>query len=145
MKKISLSFVVLALALCAGMALAEDDDAKKMEGNWTIESIVSKGEKPPADQFKDITMVITGNKIQMKLKDEAVSTVTYKLDAEKKPKQIDLTHVDGDQKDKVEMGIYELDGDTLKISSSDPGEKRPEAFESAAGSKVDYLVLKRKK
>ncbi|HLX63219.1 MAG TPA: TIGR03067 domain-containing protein [Planctomycetota bacterium] len=145
MRRIALQFAVLALIVCACAARAEDEDAKKMEGSWTIESVTSKGEKQPAEQLKDITMVITGNKMQMKLKDEAVSTVTFKLDGEQKPKHIDLTHVDGDQKDKVELGIYELDGDTLKLTSSDPGEKRPEAFESAAGSKIDFLVLKRKK
>ena len=40
-------------------------------------------------------------------------------------------------------GIYVLDGDTLRICYTMPGERRPTAFESAAGSKAFLVQWKR--
>ncbi len=43
------------------------------------------------------------------------------------------------------LGIYEQNGDTLKLCLAKTGEARPKTFEAPQGSKIGYLVLKRKK
>ena len=43
------------------------------------------------------------------------NTYTYKLDASKKPAQIDLTITDGGLKGQTFPAIFQLDGDTLKV------------------------------
>jgi uncharacterized protein (TIGR03067 family) len=70
-------------------------------------------------------------------------TVTYTLDATRKPKWIDLTGKGG----KKMLGIYELDGDKLTICVNErDGGERSTQFASAADSPNDVLiVLKRDK
>ena len=68
---------------------------------------------------------------------------TYKLDAKKKPAEIDITPP---KEDGTHLGIFKIDGDTLTICMSDKGaSERPTKFESPEGSKVMLLTLKRAK
>ena len=52
---------------------------------------------------------------------------TFKLDPTKKPRTIDLT-----LDDKTSQGIYELNGDSLKIVLAEPGQPRPKDFNGTA-------------
>ena len=70
---------------------------------------------------------------------------TFKLDASKKPKQIDITPTDGDEKDKVIHGIYSLEKDELKICIARGDKERPTEFESKEGSGHMLVTLKRAK
>lgn len=67
---------------------------------------------------------------------------TYKIDASKKPKQIDITIVENKKK-KVVQTIYELDGDTLKIALPfDEVKGRLTSFDS---KKALILIMKHDK
>jgi uncharacterized protein (TIGR03067 family) len=69
---------------------------------------------------------------------------TGKLDPSKKPKAADWTITsEGDLKDRVALGIYDVTKDTWKHCFA--LDNRPEQFESKEGSKVTYAVLKRVK
>ena len=47
---------------------------------------------------------------------------------------------------KTALGIYELDGDTLKWCANEPGgNERPKKFSSEAGTKYLLVTLKREK
>ena len=75
---------------------------------------------------------------------------TYKTDAKKKPKHLDMTIKEGDPKfeGKTALCIYEVDGDMLKWCANEPGkETRPEAFPDAEGERKEhlYLIFKRAK
>ena len=68
----------------------------------------------------------------------------YHLDPAKSPREIDFTIL-GEVK-KTGLGIYQLDGDTLKLSLSiDPAKvsERPREFASKAGEKRVVLTLRR--
>src|SRR5205823_4754039 len=65
---------------------------------------------------------------------------TLKIDAAKKPKTIDLS-MNGEDR----LGIYEIDGDTLKICYNDPGEERPKEFKSKEDTKISLSAYKRVK
>src|SRR5205823_12704263 len=68
----------------------------------------------------------------------------YHLDPSKSPKQIDFTIL-GEVK-KTGLGIYQLDGDTLKLCLSiDPAkvDQRPKEFAAKAGEKRVVLTLRR--
>jgi hypothetical protein len=68
----------------------------------------------------------------------------FKLDPSRKPKEIDVTELDGERKGKTTSGLYEIDGDTLRLCHPGlPGGDRPSVLESKEGS-TDYLwTLKR--
>ena len=60
--------------------------------------------------------------------------------ADKKPKAIDVD-MDGN----VGEGIYQLDGDNLKLIHGEAGDPRPTEFVSKEGSRLTLMVLKRSK
>ena len=64
----------------------------------------------------------------------------------KSPKQIDLTMQTGPDKGQKYLGIYELDGDTLKLCFFEDdlrAKKRPTAFAGAKEPRTTILVLQR--
>jgi uncharacterized protein (TIGR03067 family) len=64
---------------------------------------------------------------------------------QKSPKAIDVTMTEGPNKGKVMLGIYEIDGDTLKACFDPQGKKRPTEFKSPPGSQNFVNVHKRVK
>jgi len=68
---------------------------------------------------------------------------TQKLDPSKSPKTIDMTLTEGPNKGAVMLGIYEIDGDTLKACFDPQGKKRPTEFKSAPGSAHFLNIHKR--
>jgi uncharacterized protein (TIGR03067 family) len=69
---------------------------------------------------------------------------TYKLDPTKTPKSIDCLLSEGPYKGLVVAGIYELNGDTLKICWSAWGVlEHPIEFSATPGSQRALVILKR--
>jgi uncharacterized protein (TIGR03067 family) len=144
----------MLLVLLAGVAAsfaadaADEEPAKKeyarFEGTWKFTSIEVEGMKAPEKAFADARLILKGSDFTMK-EAAGVTKGTYKVDVTKKPKQIDVTFTDGPEKDKMMVGIYELDGDTYKACMAMPGKDRPTAFESKPKSGHVLEILKRVK
>ncbi len=131
--------VLVVAAICLLAADAAKDDPKDIQGTWTIVSGERGGEVTPADALKDATVIFAGNKFTAKINDRTREG-TFKLDPAKKPKTIDVT-ID----DKDGLGIYELNGDNLKISFNPPGDERPADFRTKEATRQMTLILKRAK
>ena len=137
-------FTLLTAGFLLGAAGANDDakgDHEKIQGTWKVVSAEDSGGKAPDEAIKNLKLVVTKDKITYKFGDKPTEW-SYKLEATKKPKWIDLT--EGDQ---TTLGIYELEGDNLKICFPE-GRKgeRSTAFESKPNSVNDILIiLKREK
>jgi uncharacterized protein (TIGR03067 family) len=114
-------------------------DKEKMQGTWVLVSGERGGEPVPAEVAKDLRLVIAGNKMTLQNKDRK-TTFTFKLNPDKKPKQIDV-----DMDGKVGKGIYQLDGDSLKIAHGELGDARPKEFPTKKGSQLTIMVFKRQK
>jgi uncharacterized protein (TIGR03067 family) len=80
------------------------------------------------------TMTIEGDRLSF-----AGGDCTIRLDADKKPKEIDLFSDDT----RGRRGIYSLEGDTLKVCLSDPGVPRPRTFETDKQGRNMLLELRR--
>ena len=130
---LSIGFVILV----AGSVSAADKD--KFQGKWKAEKAVRNGEEAPADELTKMRIEFKGNLAIPYEGDKAEDEAEYTLDETKKPKTIDIKPKKGE--DKMIEGIYEIDGDTLKIAFG--RKSRPAKFESAVGSDVMYIVLKR--
>src|SRR5262245_38149427 len=126
------------LVLAVGSARA--DDQEKLQGTWKAEKAVRGGMETGADELSKMSIEFKGNKAIPKRDGNDEKEAEYKLDDSKKPKTIDVSTPDGKQI----KGIYEIDGDSLKLCFVEEGD-RPTKFESTEGSKVMYLVLKRQK
>ncbi len=116
----------------------KDKDA--IQGTWAVVSVEAEG-KPLATGTKQV-WVITAEKITWKEGDKVKDAVTmkYHLDAEKKPKTIDLDHPAKEVG--ALQGIYQLEGDRLKICF---GKERPKEFATKGGTDHRLVVFKRQK
>jgi uncharacterized protein (TIGR03067 family) len=144
-------FCAVGFAASGGSGILADDKAdlekevKKFQGSWTIESSVTGGKEAPADALKGLIVIFEGAKHTVKKGDEVIQVGTQKLDPSKSPKTIDVTMTEGPNKGAVMLGIYEFDGDTLKVCFDPQGKKRPTEFKSAPGSENFVNIHKRVK
>src|SRR5262249_14838532 len=123
-------------------------DEEKLQGTWTVVSMERRGKAAPADEVNAYKVIIKGDLFTVEDKREGKEEEQLKitLDPTKKPKAIDLIP-QGRKKGRGTLkGIYELDGDTLKINVTkrENGE-RPTAFASGTDKDESLLVLKREK
>ena len=84
-------------------------------------------------------------KVLVKKGDDVVQVGIQKIDPTKSPKTIDVTMTEGPNKGAIMLGIYEIDGDTLKVCFDAEVKKRPTEFKSPAGSETFVNVHKRVK
>jgi uncharacterized protein (TIGR03067 family) len=147
---VALSCAIGFAALGGSGSLADDKadlekEVKKFQGAWTIESSVTGGKELTADELKGFILTFEGNKHTLKKGDDVFQVGTQKIDPSKSPKTIDVTMTEGSNKGAVMLGIYEFDGDTMKVCFDPQGKKRPTEFKSAAGSENFVNVHKRVK
>jgi uncharacterized protein (TIGR03067 family) len=141
MVAISLMFLFFATAARCG------DDAKadleKLGGSWFVEAIEHHG----APTFFGIKLegkgeaLFTGDKISLRhfyrplypprdgeRRDFEPPECVVKVVASLSPKAIDLTAVNGPRKGKTVRGLYQLEGDVLRLCLAMEGNERPSEF-----------------
>src|SRR2546421_12449833 len=112
MKARALLFVAVGLILAAdGSKEDGKKDKEKIQGSWKAVSGEAAAQKMPDERVESIKIVITADKITVNGIGENARVSSYKIDPAQKPKSIDLTN----EMDQTAPGIYELDGDTLKV------------------------------
>jgi uncharacterized protein (TIGR03067 family) len=133
---------VLALGLCVALVNAQDDkkdDVKKelenLQGTWKTQLVEeSSGNRAGVAEFGDSSLVVKDDKYVFTMgrdKEEG----TLKVDPTKKPKTMDVVITAGESKGKTQLGVYELDGDTLKVTVNDPGDaNRPKEMGKGAAT-----------
>ncbi|MCI0700415.1 MAG: TIGR03067 domain-containing protein [Planctomycetia bacterium] len=127
---------------------AAQKELKKLEGKWKATKLVVEGreEEPKGPDGQEVAIEFKARKFL--LGGEELFTVAA-LDPSTTPKILDfkaLKDMGEIGKGKTYEGIYKLDGDTLVIALYiGEGQKRPEKFESAEGSKVVVVTFQREK
>jgi len=131
---------------CALLA-ADVKDRDGLQGTWAVAAAEREG-KPAAD-LREHRLTFTGNAFTVTLKGKTVYQGTYSLDPAAKPRRIDFKNTRGSYAGKTWLGIYELDGDTLKVCDNAPGleskKSRPEQFAAPADSGHVFVSFKRAK
>jgi uncharacterized protein (TIGR03067 family) len=137
---------IVAICVLLGSAVAQDDAAKKdlerLQGVWQFVSMEGGIPQPP-EKLKELKLTIKGNKASHPASEGKTEEATFKLDPSKKPKAIDFIPLTGLDQGKTLLGIYAIDGDTLKICATNVGGDRPTEFK--ATKNVSLIVLKREK
>jgi uncharacterized protein (TIGR03067 family) len=136
---------VLALAAWAALAAApapEVKDQDRIQGTWKVVRLIVNGEDLPPEVIGKGQLIFKDDKLTFKDGDRT-KDATFTLDPKKTPPAIDLREPGKDGK--VLRGIYQLDGDDLKICIPFFGEERPKEFASLTGSRHGLYTLRREK
>jgi uncharacterized protein (TIGR03067 family) len=135
------------LGLIAVVLLSAADekpkDAESIQGAWDAVEVVVEGKAQAAGETKKMSVVFKNELMSVLIDGKEEERYTFKLDSTKNPKNIDVSEKDG--KEPAE-GIYELDGDSLKLcwNSANKVKGRPENFTPTPENKLSMMLLKRK-
>src|SRR4051812_15285417 len=114
---LALSLAVLAPA--AARAADGMDDAKNLQGEWTITDWYQGGVTMPVARLSTTRWAISGDKYAFALGDSEEEG-TVKMDAARKPPAIDLAVATGEAKGREQLGIYKVDGEIVTICLARP-------------------------
>ena len=119
-----------------------DSELEKLQGEWV--SVSYEEARAPKDS-RTLKLTFKGNKVIQVVDNKKAETDDCDLNVDEEPKWMDIVEREGTYVTSVNKGIYELQGDTLKICHG--GAIRPSKFEVRQGKfLVDSLiVLKRKR
>jgi uncharacterized protein (TIGR03067 family) len=117
-------------------------DAEKLEGTWLATRVETDGKQAPADFTARIQMKFQGGMLMIRglLGDNRELPCQLKLDPEKTPRTIDWSGLGTSE---TVLGIYELDGDRLRLCIITRPRERPTEFKTEPGSNLTCLELKR--
>ena len=143
--------VAVLYMACASLALAEDgkdeairQDREQIAGRWRIVELHSGGNRVADEDAQKLTVVNEPDgDWSLHSEGEEISHGTSTLDPTKRPKTIDFTPLEGDDKGKLYLGIYELGEQTRKMCFAPPGEPRPTEFTSPPGSQHVLVIYER--
>ena len=136
---------VLMTAFLLGGGDPTKTDLDKLQGNWVMVSMETEGHEVEAEDIKDNRAVYEQNHLTLKTGDRVRRRGIVTLDPGRKPKAINTWDQDGPYDDQTVPGIYELEGDTLKLCFARPGQERPKEFTTKSGTAFLLCVYKRQK
>ena len=128
--------LVCILALIPAFILVADDspavkaELDKLHGEWTMVSGKADGSPLPDFIVSRAKRVCDGDTITVTAGEQLIMKARVKIDPTQKPKTINFEIIDGPTKGKTQLGIYEVDGNTLKSCFAAPSEPRPAKFET---------------
>lgn len=145
--------VLLVAAGAAGTPRAADppaaqgagpkDDGARLQGSWVAVSGEEEGQKLAGEPLKEIRVVVQGDQITFYPVREK-TRVTFNLDPAHTPRAISMTVQEGSDKGKSIPGIYDFQGDRLKLCVAiKPEVPRPTKFAAGLGSGMLLLELRR--
>ncbi len=121
-------------------------DHKQIEGTWRAVALDVNGNKSAEEDVKKLTVVNGSDGIWTLYSDgKEVMKGTSTIYPTQKPKIIDFTPTEGDNKGQVYLGIYELSEKKRKLCFAPPGKARPTEFSSTAGSDQILITFERAK
>jgi uncharacterized protein (TIGR03067 family) len=103
----------------------------KLRGNWKVKEADALGKHLPRETSSEQTWVVKDGEITVRYEDGTTEKWAYTLDPTTTPRSFDLKVVTGVKAGASAKGIYEVKGNTLRISFNGHGE-RPAGFDAAA-------------
>lgn len=136
---------LVSLAFAPGQEPRPDpanDSLKNLEGAWSATTVEKTGMKV---EGATIQVVFKGDTLKLFEDGKRIATATIRLQVEGQSRLIDLSFSEGSVQGMTFEGIYDLNGDALKICFALKQKERPTAFVSTRESQSVLLVLARDK
>jgi uncharacterized protein (TIGR03067 family) len=142
-----MNFTLLVAALAVAAPGLKDPKVENLVGTWEVESVTSDGKvvARAADKWARYTFSADGKWVVQQKGQAAVGPRGYTVDTKATPATIDLSTPPTSPESPTVLGIYKIEADQLTLCVAFPDRDRPSKFESAEGSKVSLIVLKRAK
>jgi uncharacterized protein (TIGR03067 family) len=134
---------IVVSAIAATGSVTDAQSQNSLKGTWQV--LAAQRNARIASDMQDHQLTFSGNRFDIRSQGGVLYQGTFQVDASKKPATIDFRHTAGKAKGQTWRGIYELDGDTLKIcdNAADVSKPRPSAFVSEEGQVlVDFKRAK---
>jgi uncharacterized protein (TIGR03067 family) len=143
--------VQVGLVLVVGLLVGADEptkkdkeilakeELKKFQGEWVPVAMEVNGKPAPEQALKGLRVTLKGNRATFQQRDKT-SQGTFTIDPTTRPKQIGATGQEGGREVKT-IGIYEFDGDKLRICYTPVGGPRPTEFSSKRGTEKQPIFL----
>ena len=113
----------------------------ELQGTWKTVAIEAAGEKAPESITSKLKLTFKGRSLIFDPAEPGFAHFRYKLSPALKPTGFEMVQADGNAKGEPVLGIYVIEGDTLKICLG--GKDRPRAFESGPDSQNAIYTLQR--
>lgn len=130
--------ILFALSAGIGADISPDDAAKKdvarLEGKWALISGQRDGTNVPGFMARTAQCIAVGNESTLIMSGRVYLKARYTLDPSQSIKAIDYDVIEGDLRGQKQQGIYEFNGNTVRICMAAPGRERPTDFSAPAGS-----------
>jgi uncharacterized protein (TIGR03067 family) len=139
---------MIAVVVLVGAAGVQDDTKKEMsqlEGAWSMVSGEANGLSMPKETVKGGKRVAKDGETTITIGGQVYFSAKFSIDPTKKPKTIDYIMTAGPTKGKTHLGVYELEGDTVRFCFAAPDKDRPTEFTAKEGSQRTLSVWKRDK
>lgn len=142
---------ILLLGIMVGPAVGQQEppgdaakqELRRLQGSWRVEALEENGEKKGAEDLKDRTIFFGGDAFLVRQGGKLLQMGVLKFDPSKTPKSVNANIIQGGQKGDVLLGIYERDGDSLKLCMDTRGDARPKEFKSEPDSGRVLMICKR--
>ncbi len=128
---------VMACAAMTGLATAKAEEEKSpLEGTWSVVSMADKGETLPESVVRNARFVFSGNKLTVRIREKVIVQTEFTIDATQSPPTIRMVYGG-----KSTAGIWQLEGDDLRICLGNSVDQIPTEFASQANSPNRMLVV----
>jgi uncharacterized protein (TIGR03067 family) len=121
------------------------EELQRLQGTWRVEAWEEGGKAVAAADLKKRGVFFGGNIFVFRRDDKVFQAGSIQLDPGKSPRTINLSVREGEGKDDVMLGIYALEGDTLKLCFDPQGQSRPADFKPEAKAGFTLITLKKPK
>jgi uncharacterized protein (TIGR03067 family) len=121
------------------------DDLQRFQGTWQVEAWEEGGKAVSEADLKKRGVFFGANVFVFRREGRLYQAGAIKLDPGKTPHTVTFSIREGEGRDDAMLGIYALEGDTLKLCFDPQGQARPENFKPDAKAGFALITLKKPK
>jgi uncharacterized protein (TIGR03067 family) len=121
-----------------------DKGIKELQGKWRAVEFQTGGNPVPKEVLEKTRLEVKDDELTWHSGGTDVRKSRIRLDPSKSPREIDITILDGPDKDSTFPGIYALEKGQLRLCYSHTND-RPKDFKTERGELRELVILEREK